>query len=118
MADRIDEFVALIRRVPGVEATVDRPDDAKGESFIDITGPGLDTQVSYRPSVGFGLFGASDGFGQRPDVLIADPAEAIELVLAGNRQVRSGSQYDDRHKQKISESISGALKGNGVRDKL
>ena len=77
----IDEFVEALRReIPDVVVDVDRPDDPNGETWIDIRTPEFSTNVSYRPSEGFGVYVSDGAYGDGPDEIFRVAEKAVQRV--------------------------------------
>lgn len=64
----------------GFELLVDAPDDPHADVWIDICRGQFSTNVSYRPTVGFGVYLEAPEYGQRPDEVHADPLKAARRI--------------------------------------
>jgi hypothetical protein len=78
---RTDEFLTEVRRqLPYSVITPDFPQDRHGEAFFDIELDGATCTVSFRPDAGFGFFGPTHGFGERPVDIIKSVRHAVKEV--------------------------------------
>lgn len=78
---RTDEFLTEVRRqLPSSVITPDFPQDWHGEAFFDIELDGATCTVSFRPDAGFGFFGPTPGFGERPVDIIKSVRDAVKEV--------------------------------------
>lgn len=79
--DAVAEFVEFLRQaLPETTVSVDAPSHTAGEWFIDIIHNDFETQVSWQPLHGFGLFTAPVGYGDRPNEIFASPSHAATRV--------------------------------------
>jgi hypothetical protein len=62
--------------------SVDAPSDPNGVWWFDLSVAGVTTEVAWRPTYGYGIFTSDDvGYGQGPDEVFADAAEAAARLL-------------------------------------
>jgi DNA-binding XRE family transcriptional regulator len=82
MVDSIDTFLRALREVaPSAMAQIDAPTDPKGETFLDLSDGAFNTEVSYRPDVGFGIFVSDSKYGQRPDEIYRSASKAAQRIV-------------------------------------
>jgi DNA-binding XRE family transcriptional regulator len=82
MVDSLEAFLSALREVaPSIIAHIDAPANPKGETFIDLRDGNFNTEVSYRPDVGFGIYVSDPTFGQRPDELYRSASKAAQRIL-------------------------------------
>jgi len=71
----------ITRRLHDAKLTVDRPANADGHWWIDVEHQGHLVSVEFRPGEGFGVCGSNGGYGEGPDVVVANPAAAADQVV-------------------------------------
>lgn len=77
----VSEFVAKAEaRIPNFAVEIDAPDDQSAEWWLDVTCDGFHTSVSWRPSLGFGIFTSEAAYGDRPDELYRRATTAAHRV--------------------------------------
>jgi len=82
MVDSIDAFLRALREVaPGAKAQIDAPTDPKGETLLDVSDGTFNTEVSYRPDAGFGIFISDSKYGQRPDEIYRSASKAAQRIV-------------------------------------
>ncbi len=87
---RFDE--ALRALAPRASLAVDRPDDPKGEWWLDVSSGRFRSSLAWRPSEGFGVFASASSYGQRPDEIYRSPELAAKRVGQLIGQSLAGSQ--------------------------
>jgi len=91
MVDSLDSFLVALRATsPGMDAQVDAPSDPTGESFIDLSDGDFATEVSYRPTVGFGIYVSDRIYGQRPDEIYRSASKAAQRILQLRESYKNG----------------------------
>lgn len=101
MTDEVDDFVRILhKRVPNMVVTVDRPDDPRAEVFIDISSRKRTVTVSYRPNLGFGIYGADSGYGERPLMIVASSMEAARRIAPIRRRWDKGAKLPNLSQSK------------------
>jgi DNA-binding XRE family transcriptional regulator len=91
MVDSLDAFLSALSEVaPGISAQVDAPSDPKGEAFIDLVDGNFNTEVSYRPDVGFGIYVSDPTFGQRPDEIYRSASKAAQRIVQLRESYENG----------------------------
>lgn len=62
----------IAKALPGATVVVDQPSREDGEWWFDIKLDGLETQVSWTSSRGFGIYLGEPGYGERPSETYGD----------------------------------------------
>lgn len=79
----VNEFVAALKLIePTFTVEIDAPRFEGGEIFLDVTSTEYNSEVSFKPGVGFSLYISSASFGQKPDEIVTDPRKAAERFAA------------------------------------
>ncbi|WP_051462971.1 helix-turn-helix domain-containing protein [Bradyrhizobium sp. URHA0013] len=77
----VEAFVSALRDLaPDAKIAVDEAESEGGESFIDISDGDFRTEVSYRPSFGFGIYVTPGVYGQRPDEVFRNADKAAKRI--------------------------------------
>src|SRR6266481_9313644 len=72
----------ISRRLADAKISVDRPATPDGTWWIDIEHRGHTASVEFRPGKGFGVAAPNGGYGEGPDVVVADASTAANQVVA------------------------------------
>ncbi|MHB2017164.1 MAG: XRE family transcriptional regulator [Candidatus Xenobia bacterium] len=72
----------LCARIPGLEATIDAPDDPKGTWWLDLDFEGRSAVVEWRPRKGFGVSAPAQGeYGEGSDEFHPDLESALSRLV-------------------------------------
>lgn len=93
-ADIHEARAAILGVMPSTAIEIDRPLDARGEWFLDVANGDFALNIAWRPQLGFGLFTAEKGYGDRPNEVFRTP----DLLAARVEQLYR--QWRARHKVK------------------
>ncbi|SEH12895.1 Helix-turn-helix domain-containing protein [Sphingopyxis sp. YR583] len=77
----IGEFIDAVRSEVAAAVDVDAPAKADGEWWIDIEIDGMQSQILWQKSSGFGVYVRETGFGARPQEIYRKATEAGARVL-------------------------------------
>lgn len=71
----------LERALPEARVTVDRPRDTCGEWFVDVAAGEFRAPIAWREHLGFGLFTATAGYGDRPNEVFKKTAVTVARLM-------------------------------------
>jgi hypothetical protein len=71
---------ALKAAIPKSSIDIDRPDDSRGEWWLDIAHEDFRSSVAWRPERGFGVFTSGRGYMDKPDEVYRSPDLATKRV--------------------------------------
>ena len=116
----------LDQRVPNATVTVDPPDRAEGNWWIDVRAGKSRVTLEYRPERGFGLFHENAGYGEGPaelyrtadlvarrvaQVIHAGKSRRSRLTLKDLRELYDCSQINLAEKVGVKQSAISRLEG-------
>jgi hypothetical protein len=72
---------ALRKKFPEATIKVGEPEKTGGNYWLDITQAGKRVTLEHRPGKGFGFFAKSAGYGEGPNKIVSDHAEALVRIV-------------------------------------
>lgn len=80
--DAIGELLSQLEHaLPEAAVTVDRPRDPTGEWFIDVAAGEFRAPIAWREHFGFGLFTATEGYGDRPNEVFKKAVVTVARLM-------------------------------------
>ena len=84
----------VLARIPGAEATVDRPNNPLTQWWLDVLHRGKRVTIEWRPRRGFGITARKTSYGAGSDELYTDVTSAarrtVQLLRTGQRTKQPG----------------------------
>jgi CheY-like chemotaxis protein len=70
----------IAHRLPAARLSVDAPDDASGNWYVDVECNGRSAVVEWRPHMGFGLSFQRGGYGEGPEIVFPSAAATADYL--------------------------------------
>lgn len=88
----VARFIERLQEIePAVNVAVDPPENASGETWIDISRDRFSTSISFRPGFGFGVYVTSDAYGEGPDEIFQSPEKTARRTVQLLQHTSTGS---------------------------
>ena len=92
MNEQIKDFLRRLQAEAAVAFEIDAPAKPEGDWWIDLEIDGMQSNVLWKQSLGFGVYSEEAGYGGRPQEIYRNAAEASARILQLAAQWRKHAQ--------------------------